>query len=297
MRLIIGLALAFLFIAYGVDTFLQSVTGVTYLQGDTIDNDLVSLKTGITVIEYEDHLLVKQSTGYVRFLTAIKSINEDVGNFTEGWLEINFDDIKILDILKLTFVVLFFPIIIGLLVKYLLKTLGSKLFSLGAIGAFSLIILFLATYKPLIDGMANIYLLVTYNGEASDATMQILENTIVQKSKNKKSGDSVLTAFLTSQKGKNEIRVNLGDEFKKIKNNSKISPPDLLKIIHSEKYVKANKKEKKKLQKEQIKYNANELRKLIFFIYADIDDKEESNRLYSPYAQSLVNLYFEKNKN
>ena len=86
LKFFIVLGIVFIFIGYGTDKLLQTFTGVTFLQGDTLDNEVVSLRTGITVIEYEDHLLVKQSAGYIHALEAFKYMGGKFATVLQGFL-------------------------------------------------------------------------------------------------------------------------------------------------------------------------------------------------------------------
>jgi hypothetical protein len=299
LKYFIVVGIAFIFIGYGTDKLLQTFTGVTYLQGDTIGNDVVSLRTGMTVIEYDDHILVKQSVGYIRFITAFKYIDNKMldglfQDFLSNVLELDLtsDDAGFFEVIKMVMIVSAIPFLIGAIFIWVLKSVGRKIFSSWYFVAtcFSLLLLFYVTYQPLIDNIATARMLFTYNRDASDATMEILQNAIDKKTENTEQATSFLSAILPAKKEQNEISLYLGDQLKATEH---VSPPNMVNMIHSEAYQKADEQEKKKLEEEQIKQNANELRKLIFWVYSGVDMGEgNSNTDFSAYSQELVRLYF-----
>ena len=302
LKYFIVVGIAFIFIGYGTDKLLQTFTGVTYLQGDTIDNDVVSLRTGMTVIEYDDHILVKQSIGYIRFITAFKYIDNKMldGLFQDilpSFLEMDLtSDMGFFDVIKMFIIVSAIPVLFGVIFIWLLKSIGRKIFSSWFFVAtcFSLLVLFFVTYQPLIDNISTVRMLFTYNRDASEATMEILQNAIDQKTENTEQATSFLSAIFPANKEQNELSLYLGDQLKPINNSTEnVSPPNLVSIIQSEAYQKADAQEKKKLEAEQIKQNANEIRKLIFWVYSGVDMGEgNSNNEFSVYSQELVRLYY-----
>ncbi|MGM0901246.1 MAG: hypothetical protein ACQEXB_09140 [Bacillota bacterium] len=303
LKYFIVVGIAFIFIGYGTDKLLQTFTGVTYLQGDTIDNDVVSLRTGMTVIEYDDHILVKQSVGYIRFITAFKYIDNKMldglfQDFLSNVLELDLtsDDAGFFEVIKMVLIVSAIPFLIGAIFILLLKSVGRKIFSSWYFVAtcFSLLLLFFVTYQPLIDNIATARMLFTYNRDASDATMEILQNAIDKKTENTEQATSFLSAILPAKKEQNEISLYLGDQLKAITSSTEHAPPpNMVNMIHSEAYQKADEQEKKKLEAEQIKQNANELRKLIFWVYSGVDMGEGNSKTdFSAYSQELVRLYF-----
>jgi len=303
IKYFIVLGIAFIFIGYGTDKLLQTFTGVTYLQGETIDNDVVSLRTGITVIEYDDQILIKQSIGYTRFITAFSYLDDKMFDglfqgFLSSVLEMDLtSDGASVEILKIAIFVLAIPFLVGAIFIWLLKSVGRKIFSSWYFVAtcFSLLLLFFVAFQPLIDNIANVRMLVAYNRDASETTMEILQNVIDKKTENPEPATSLLSTIFSGDKEKDEISLYLGDQLKAINGSPEnATPPSMVNIIHSEAYQKADEHEKKKLVAEQIKQNANELRKLIFWVYSDIDlGKGNSNTEFSAYSQELVRLYYE----
>jgi hypothetical protein len=307
VKLICVVGIAFIFIGYGTDKLLQTITGVTFLQGDTIDNDVVSLKTGITVIEYDNHVFVKQSSSYVRFITAFKYIDDKLfdgllQDFLEEFIEMDMNsEVSTFDVIKMFLVVSFIPVLLGIILIGILKAVGKRIFSSWFFAAtcFSLLVLFFATYQPIIDNLANVRMLFTYNSEASKTTMEILQSAVNKKAENRDKANSLLSSILSNTKEQNEMSLYLGDQMKAIENSpNSSSPPNLVNIIESEQYQNADEKEKKKLEEEQIKNNANEMRKLIFWIYSSLDmGKSNSNTEFSAYSQDLVDLYYKSQDN
>ena len=147
------------------------------------------------------------------------------------------------------------------------------------------------TYQPIIDHLATARMLFSYNHEASEATMEIVENAVDQKADKRDQENSLLSEIqILKQK---EFRIYLHDQLKPIDGSPEhASPPNLVNILQSEGYQKADEQEKKKLAKEQLEQNANEIRKLLFWVYSGIDmGKGNSNTEFSAYSQELVTLY------
>lgn len=298
------MGIIFIFIGYGTDKLLQTFTGVTYLQGDTIDNDLVSLRTGITVIEYDDHLLVKQSPGYIRLFKAFSYIDDKVSgglilDFLSKFLEIDINsDVSTFDFMKMLLIALVVPVLLGAIFIWVLKLIGKKVFRswFFVTTSFALLALFFVTYKPIIDHFATGRMLFAYNHAASEATMEIVQSAIDQKTENREQEFSLLSTIFPAKQEQNEIRLYLGDQLKAIDSSPEnAAPPNLVNIYQSEQYQKADELEKKKLEKVQIKQNANEIRKLLFWVYSGVDmGKGNSNTEFSAYSQELVRLYYNR---
>ena len=279
LKLFFVVGIAYIFISYGTDKLLQTFTGLTYLSGDTIDNDVVSLKTGITVFEYDDHILVKQASGYIRFMALFQFIDDRLFSgllqeFLPSFLGMDItSEVSTFDVIKLFLVVSAIPVLVGIIFIIVLKKVGKKLLYGGSwffVGAFlSLLVLFFTVYQPIVDNIANVRMLLTYNSDASEATMEILQSAVDKKVKEEGQANTILSHFFSDKEKQSEIHIYLGDQLKVIHNSpAHALPPNLTNIIQSERYQNADGNEKKKLNDEQIKHNANELRKLIFWVYS-----------------------------
>ena len=119
---------------------------------------------------------------------------------------------------------------------------------------------------------------------------------MIKKRKIENKNFLLLSTIFPAKQEQNEIRLYLGDQLKAIDSSPEnAAPPNLVNIYQSEQYQKADELEKKKLAKEQIKQNANEIRKLLFWVYSGVDMGEgNSNTEFSAYSQELVHLYYNR---
>jgi len=301
VKFILILGILFIFVGYGTDKLLQTFTGVTYLQGDQVDDGLLTTKTGITVIEYEDHILVKRIDGYNYLVTAVKQIDNHISGgliaeFLLKVLEVNLsEELSILDIFKLVFAVLITPIFFGIVLLTILKLVFKWLpvnWGFASV-SLSLLLLFLGIYQPFIDSISDIRMLIAYDRKTSGEAMEVLYNAVDKNTSDENKGTAIITSIFPSKAKTDEIVIDIGDQLKPIsRNGQNIEPPNLLSIINYSTYSNASEKEQKKIQSDQIKHNANEIRKLAYFIYADIEMGEgNSNTQFSEYARELVSLY------
>ncbi|MBV7504787.1 hypothetical protein KW850_05850 [Bacillus sp. sid0103] len=150
--------------------------------------------------------------------------------------------------------------------------------------------------KPLVDTSTVLYMVFNYDDEDSKAVMSILKEHLTIATKEDQDKTASFSLFDTVGKDEGEIQVFLGSKLKPgTANNKPVPPPNLTNYIESEAYKKSNQAEQTKLKQQQIKYNANELRKLIFSNYADIDmGPSRSKTIFSDYAQALASEYENK---